>query len=126
MSLIHLSYAAMLIFCLSATIPLHWYFRLTVFGQPRRLALTVLLAGTPFLVWDLWVTELGHWWFDADQTLPPRILGVPIEEVSFFVVIPIVTVLTFEAVKVARRGGLVRRAVDRDTQAEPALTGREG
>ncbi len=103
MSLPHWAYVAMLAFCLAGTLPLVPAFRLSVLRQPRRLLLTVVLAGTPFLVWDLYATHAGHWWFDAGQTLPPRIAGLPLEEVAFFVVIPIVSVLTLEAVKVARR-----------------------
>jgi lycopene cyclase domain-containing protein len=103
MTLLHWSYVAMLAFCLAGTLPLVPAFRLDVLRQPRRLLLTVLLAGTPFLLWDLYATHAGHWWFDAEQTLPPRIAGIPLEEVAFFVVIPVVSVLTFEAVKVARR-----------------------
>jgi lycopene cyclase domain-containing protein len=103
MTLLHWSYVAMLAFCLAGTLPLVPAFRLDVLRQPRRLLLTVLLAGTPFLLWDLYATHAGHWWFDAGQTLPPRIAGIPLEEVAFFVVIPVVSVLTFEAVKVARR-----------------------
>ena len=93
----------MLAFCLAGTLPLVPAFRLDVLRQPRRLLLTVLLAGTPFLLWDLYATHAGHWWFDAEQTLPPRVAGIPLEEVAFFVVIPVVSVLTFEAVKVVRR-----------------------
>ncbi|MBL0747604.1 lycopene cyclase domain-containing protein [Nocardioides baculatus] len=103
MSVLQWSYVAMLAFCLAGTLPLVPAFRLDVLRQPRRLALTVLLAGVPFLLWDLYATHAGHWRFDADQTLPPRIAGLPLEEVAFFVVIPLVSVLTFEAVKVARR-----------------------
>ncbi len=103
MSLPHWAYLAMLAFCLAGTLPLVPALRLSVLRQPRRLALAVVLAGTPFLVWDLYATHAGHWWFDADQTLPPRVAGLPLEEIAFFVVIPIVSVLTFEAVKVARR-----------------------
>ena len=108
MSLPHWSYVAMLAFCLAGTLPLVAVFRLSVLRQPRRLALTVLLAGTPFLVWDLYATHAGHWHFDAAQTLPPRVAGLPLEEVAFFVVIPVVAVLTLEAVKAARRRGAVR------------------
>lgn len=111
MSLSHWAYVAMLAFCLAGTLPLVPAFRLSVLRQPRRLLLTALLAGTPFLVWDLYATHTGHWWFDADQTLPPRVAGLPLEEVAFFVVIPVVSVLTFEAVKVARRRG--RRGAER-------------
>ena len=71
--------------------------------QLRRLLLTALLAGTPFLLWDLWATGVGHWSFDAEQTLPWRVADLPLEEVAFFIVIPVVAVLTFEAVGVARR-----------------------
>ena len=103
MSLLRLSYVAMLAFCLAGTLPLVPAFRLDVLRQPRRLLLTVLLAGTPFLLWDLYATHAGHWRFDAEQTLSPRVAGIPLEEVAFFVVIPVVSVLTFEAVKVVRR-----------------------
>ena len=113
----HWSYVAMLAFCLVGTLPLVPAFRLDVFRQARRLALTVVAAGTPFLVWDLYATHVGHWSFDPDQTLPWRVAGLPLEEISFFVVIPLVTVLTFEAVRaVERRGGLLPRRASRETR----------
>jgi lycopene cyclase domain-containing protein len=74
-----------------------------VLRQPGRLLLTIGAAGTPFLVWDLYATRAGHWWFDAAQTLPWRLAGLPLEEIAFFVVIPLVSVLTYEAVRVVRR-----------------------
>jgi lycopene cyclase domain-containing protein len=113
MSLPHWSYVAMLAFCLAGTLPLVPAFRLTVLRQPRRLLLTVLAAGTPFLLWDLHATDVGHWSFDADQTLPWRIAGLPLEEIAFFVVIPLVAVLTYEAVRVARRRDRSRRTRQR-------------
>lgn len=103
MTLLAWSYVGMLVFCLVGTLPLVPAFGLDVLRQPRRLLLTIALAGTPFLLWDLGATEAGHWRFDADQTLPWRLAGLPLEEIAFFVVIPLVAVLTFEAVKVARR-----------------------
>jgi lycopene cyclase domain-containing protein len=102
MSLPHWSYVAMLAFCLVGTLPLVPAFRLRVLRQPRRLLLTILAAGTPFLIWDLHATDVGHWWFDDAQTLPWRVAGLPLEEIAFFVVIPLVAVLTYEAVRVAR------------------------
>ena len=103
MSLPHWSYVAMLAFCLAGTLPLVPAFRLRVLRQPRRLLLTIVAAGTPFLVWDLYATRAGHWRFDAAQTLPWRLAGLPLEEIAFFVVIPLVSVLTYEAVRVVRR-----------------------
>jgi lycopene cyclase domain-containing protein len=108
MSLPHWAYVAMLLFCLAGTLPLVPAFGLSVLRQPRRLLLTVLAAGTPFLLWDLHATDVGHWWFDADQTLPWRVAGLPLEEIAFFVVIPLVAVLTYEAVTVARARSAAR------------------
>jgi lycopene cyclase domain-containing protein len=102
MTLAQWAYVAMLAFCLAGTLPLIVAFRLDVLRQPGRLALTVGAAGLPFLMWDLYATSAGHWRFDAEQTLPWRVAGLPVEEVAFFVVIPLVTVLTYEAVKAVR------------------------
>ncbi|PUA80204.1 lycopene cyclase domain-containing protein [Nocardioides currus] len=96
----------MLALCLLGTVPLAPAFGLRVLHRPLRLLLTVLVAGTPFLLWDLYATSAGHWHFDADQTLPWRVAGLPLEEIAFFVVIPLVAVLTFEAVRATRRHGL--------------------
>jgi lycopene cyclase domain-containing protein len=103
MSWQHWAYVAMLAFCLAGTLPLVPVFRLRVLRRPGRLLLTIAAAGSPFLVWDLYASHAGHWRFDAAQTLPWRVAGLPLEEISFFVVIPLVTVLTYEAVRVTRR-----------------------
>ena len=60
MSLLSWSYVAMLVFCLVGTLPLVPVFGLRVLRQPGRLLLTVALAGTPFLLWDLGATEAGQ------------------------------------------------------------------
>lgn len=115
MSLEPWAYAAMLAFCLAGTLPLVPALRLTVLHQPRRLLLTIAAAGTPFLVWDLAATHAGHWRFDPEQTLPWRVAGLPLEEIAFFVVIPLVTVLTYEGVRAVRRRA---PATDRPRQEE--------
>jgi lycopene cyclase domain-containing protein len=109
MTLQHWAYVAMLAFCLAGTLPLVPAFRLRVLRQPGRLLLTVVAAGSPFLVWDLYATWAGHWRFDAAQALPWRVAGLPLEEVAFFVVITLVSVLTYEAVRVVRRRDHARR-----------------
>jgi len=111
MSLPHWSYVAMLVFCLVGTLPLVVVFRLRVLQQPRRLLLTVVVSGLPFLAWDLYATDAGHWRFDPAQTLPWRVAGLPLEEIAFFVVIPLVTVITFESVRAVRRRDRTNGAV---------------
>lgn len=93
------SYAAMLLFCLAATLPLIAILRLDVLRSPLRLLGAILLGGGPFLVWDLVATWSGQWWFDGAQTLPWRLGDLPLEEIAFFVVIPLASIITLEAVR---------------------------
>lgn len=103
----HLAYALMLAFCLVGTLPLDVVFGTHVLGQVRRLALSVLPVAAVFVAWDLAATHAGHWTFDPEQTLPVRVAGLPLEELAFFVVIPLAGILTYEAVgKVLAQGGV--------------------
>jgi lycopene cyclase domain-containing protein len=99
----------MLAFCLAGTLPLVPAFGLRGL-RSRRLLLTIAVAGAPFLVWDLYATSTGHWRFDAAQTLPWRVAELPLEEIAFFAVVPLASVLTYESVRVVRRRDRVRRA----------------
>jgi len=113
------SYAAMLAFCLAGTLPLVAVYRLRALRQLRRLVLTIVVAGTPFLAWDLWATHHGQWRFDADQTLPWRVAGLPLEEIAFFVVIPLASVITYEAVRTLRAAPRTRARADRTRRRVP-------
>ena len=101
----HASYAAMLVFVLVGSLPLHRFFRLSVLRQPVRLVAAILPAAVLFVLWDWAATEAGQWRFDPAQTFPWRLLGLPLEEYAFFVVIPLAGILTFEAVTVVRDRG---------------------
>lgn len=94
----HLAYAGALAFCLAATLPLHRLLGLQVLTAPRRLLATLALAAGPFLVWDALATAAGQWHFDPDQVIPVRVAGLPLEEIAFFVVIPLAALITYEAV----------------------------
>ena len=96
----HLQYLIVLGGCLLVTLPLELLLGARVYRQPRRLAVAVLPAAALFYVWDAVAIGRGHWTFAprfvSGITLP---FGVPIEELAFFVVIPICALLSFEAVR---------------------------
>ena len=99
----HLGYVAMLAFCVLGTLPLEPLLGVGVYRRVRRLALTLLPVVPVFVAWDLYAVSRGHWTFDRSQLLGPRLLGLPVEELGFFVVVPLASVLTYEAVRVVRR-----------------------
>jgi lycopene cyclase domain-containing protein len=99
----HLGYAAMLGFCLVGTAPLELFLHVGVYRQWRRLLLTVLPVATVFVAWDLYAISRGQWAFDRGQLLGLVLPGgLPVEELAFFVVVPVAAVLTLEAVRTVR------------------------
>lgn len=98
------TYAAVLLGCLLAAGWLEPVRRVGVLRRWRRLLLTLLVVVVVFGAWDLAAVAAGHWWFDPEQTLGVWLpAGLPLEEVLFFLVVPLCIVLGFEAVRGARR-----------------------
>ena len=99
----HFAYVAMLAFCLVGTLPLELVLKVGVYRQVRRLALTIAPVLVVFIAWDLYAISRGHWQFDPAQTLGLMLPGgLPVDELVFFLVIPLAAVLTLEAVRVVR------------------------
>jgi lycopene cyclase domain-containing protein len=101
----HLTYLAVLAGCLAGALWLEPVLKVGVLRRWRRLLWTVLPVAAVFVLWDLAAVAAGHWSFDPEQTMPPRLPGgLPLEELLFFLVVPVCAVLGFEAVrKVLRR-----------------------
>jgi lycopene cyclase domain-containing protein len=99
----HLSYVAILAFVLAGCLWLEIVLRTRVFARPRRLALSIAPVVVVFFGWDAYAVAHGHWWFEPDRILGLYLPGaVPVDEVAFFIVIPIASILTLEAVRSVR------------------------
>ena len=96
----HLTYLALLVGCLVVTAPLELVLRVRVYARWRRLLLAIAPEFVVFVAWVLYAIDRGHWDYDAEQTLGVRLPGgIPVEEVLFFLVVPLCAVLAFEAVR---------------------------
>jgi lycopene cyclase domain-containing protein len=94
------SYFAVLAGCLVGAGWLEVGLRTRVARRAGRLVLTLLPVVAVFCAWDAYAISRGHWWFDPEQTTGfIAVAGIPIEEVAFFIVIPICAVLTLEGVR---------------------------
>jgi lycopene cyclase domain-containing protein len=99
----HLSYVAVLAFCVVGTLPLELWLGVRVYRQWKRLLLTLLPVVTVFVVWDLYAISAGHWTFDEEQTTGILLPGdLPLDELLFFVVVPTCALLSVEAVRKVR------------------------
>jgi lycopene beta-cyclase len=103
-------YAAILAVCLLVTLPLELVLGVRVYRRPLRLVRTISSVALPFLALDAWAVHNHLWTFSPRHTFAVRVFGLlPVEEVLFFVVIPICALLTYGAVNtllihVSRRG----------------------
>ena len=91
-------YLAVLAACLVVTLPLEFVFRARVYRRPVRLLRALALPVLVFVVWDLVAIARGHWTFAERYVTGWELPGdLPVEELAFFVVIPVCALLTFEA-----------------------------
>ena len=99
----HFVYLGVIGFCLLATVWLEVFLRTRVYARPVRLGLSLLPGFAVFVVWDLYAIANDHWGFSerylTGVVLPGRL---PLEEALFFIVIPVCSILTLEAVRSRR------------------------
>lgn len=93
------TYFLVLAVCLILTIPLEFVFGLNVIRKPSYFLKAVWLPATVYIVWDIFATANSHWAFTDKHVSNIKLLDLPIEEYLFFLVIPLCSVLTYEAVK---------------------------
>ncbi|REC43428.1 MULTISPECIES: lycopene cyclase domain-containing protein [Chryseobacterium] len=48
-----------------------------------------------FIIWDIWFTKIGVWWFNDKYLIGFRIVNLPIEEILFFFCIPFSCMFTY-------------------------------
>src|SRR6201996_1041942 len=114
----HYQYLILMAACLVATLPLE-PLAARVYQQPTRLARAVLPVALIFLIWDA-LAIAGHVWtynprYVTGVNLPFRI---PLEELVFFLAIPVCGILTYEGVQAVARRLAGRRPIGRQLAAD--------
>lgn len=123
-------YVILMGLCLVGTLPLEFLFRARVWRRPRRMLAAVAPTVAIFVAWDLVAIARDHWTFSETLTTGTEILpGFPVDELLFFVAIPIVGLLTLEAVRNTLEGNTVfhrRRPVAEGAAAGGPAPGEGG
>ncbi len=93
-------YALFLLGITLIIISLNYYYKLHLFSMKWQ----GLLAGfgvvsLPFIIWDIIATDNGHWAFNEEFILGPKLFGLPIEEILFFFLVPVVMLIVWYLVR---------------------------
>ena len=99
MDLDRFQYLLLMAGCLLVTLPLEFVLGARVWRQPRRLLAALWPTVVVFVAWDIFAIARNHWDYNPMFVTGWRLPGdLPVEELVFFVVIPIASLLTYEAV----------------------------
>jgi lycopene beta-cyclase len=95
----HFQYLLLMACCLLITLLLEFVLSARVYRRAARLALAIIPVVIIFWVWDIVGILRDHWSYSTRFTTGWKLIfGMPVEELVFFVVVPICGLLTYEAV----------------------------
>ncbi|MGN7987888.1 lycopene cyclase domain-containing protein [Pedobacter sp. 22226] len=60
----------------------------------------ILITGVMFLIWDMLFTKLNVWSFNPDYLIGINLMGLPLEEMLFFLTVPYACVFIYECLNV--------------------------
>jgi lycopene cyclase domain-containing protein len=95
----HFSYLVMLLFTFIGSGWLIFYYKVQIHKRVKALFLSIIPIAIIYLGWDALAIRDANWKFDQNLILDKYFLfHIPIEEVFFFLVVPLASILTIEAV----------------------------
>ncbi|QZE26147.1 lycopene cyclase domain-containing protein [Brevibacterium casei] len=94
----HWEYLALMAACVLITLPLEFVFSARVYRRWRLLLAALLPVVIVFAVWDLIAIARDHWTYSPEFVTGIEFGALPLEELVFFIVIPVCALLSYEAV----------------------------
>ena len=95
----HFQYLLLMACCLLITLPLEFVLSARVYRRAAGLAFAVIPVVIIFSIWDIVGILRDHWSYSARFTTGWKLIfDMPVEELVFFIVMPICGLLTYEAV----------------------------
>lgn len=62
----------------------------------KYVSVTIFSTFIPFVIWDIIVTQIGHWSFNENFITNFKFINLPIEEALFFITVPYALIFTYE------------------------------
>lgn len=91
-----LNYLLVLLFIASCAVAVTLVFKIRTPRFWRNFVLADLSVLVIYLFWDYWAIRKKNWSFDREQILDIYIFGIiPVEEVLFFIIVPLMTVIVY-------------------------------
>jgi lycopene cyclase domain-containing protein len=92
----HYLYTYLMLFTLSYPLAQSFEWRINYYTKWKHLIFAIGAIMLIFIPWDIWKNEQGVWWFNDKYIIGYRLFGLPLEEWSFFVLVPFACVFLYE------------------------------
>lgn len=96
-------YGLLLLISIAAPFVLSFWPGLKFYRHLKALVASIAFIVLIFGSWDVFAAWRGHWSFAPGAVCGIRVLGLPLEELLFFVVVPFCCIFTWEALEFLRR-----------------------
>ena len=93
------TYLLITILILAGPLALSFHRKVAFFRRWKQLALSIPPVSAIYLLWDIMVTERGHWSFNPQYAGTWHVLGLPPGEWLFFLVVPYACLFILEVVR---------------------------
>ena len=64
----------------------------------KPILISLIIVGIFFIAWDVFATSRGHWSFNPEYVNEIKLLGLPLEEILFFVTVPYSCLFVFDSI----------------------------
>ncbi len=91
-----ITYLLIMLFSLAGPLALSFDGRVNFYKKWKFALQAGIIVAIPFVVWDSLFTKHSFWGFNSERILGVKFFDLPIEEISFFIVIPFCCVFIAE------------------------------
>lgn len=92
------TYGLLMLFTLSGPLMLSWDKRVKFYEKIPYVLISSLVILPFYLFWDISFTKLNYWGFNPEYILGFYFYNLPLEEVSFFIIVPFACTFIYECI----------------------------
>ncbi len=90
------TYLGLMLFTVSIPLIRSFEYRIAYYKKWKYLAVAIIIPMIPFIIWDVIFTANSVWEFNPEYVTGYYLLGLPLEEWSFFIAVPFACVFVYE------------------------------
>ncbi|MFO7677343.1 MAG: lycopene cyclase domain-containing protein [Thermoplasmatota archaeon] len=94
--MIAINYLILNAIILSIPLLLSFKWKFSYYKYYKPLFASICIVGLVYIIWDAIVTARGDWWFNPEYLTGIKIVGLPIEEIMFFITVPYSCIFIYE------------------------------